>query len=219
MHALAAANLDIDREEKKIFAPVGIIKYWSGAVAVNTPYGDIFAGFLRTTFFSIVDKIMRGLGDNTTFGEYIPWLPKAGGEPVAYLRIHEESNIATSWSWGKYKGDQTLAEAKILLKETISRFNKDPEDPNDKRIPITDAQVKDFRGWDYFPHFDRHELEHGFYAKFNALQGHKNTYYASGLNGFETVEFAIRAGQDVVDTYFDSVYPLDSNGAQYNIEL
>jgi hypothetical protein len=219
LHALQAANLDIDHTEKKIFTPVGIIKYWSGAVEVATPYGDIFAGFLHKSFLGIVDKIIDGLGGNTTFGEYIPWLPKAAGEPVAYLRIFSESNVATTWSWGKYKSHQTLAEAKSLLKEVLSKFNKDPEDPDAKPIPITDAEVKDFREWDYFPHFDRHELEHDFYAKFNALQGHKNTYYASGLNGFETVEFAIRAGQDVVNTYFDSVFVEDGDGAQHKMEL
>src|SRR5882762_6657916 len=75
LHALQAANLDIDHTEKKIFTPVGIIKYWSGAVEVATPYGDIFAGFLHKSFLGIVDKIIDGLGGNTTFGEYIPWLP------------------------------------------------------------------------------------------------------------------------------------------------
>ena len=73
---------------------------------------------------------------------------------MAYLRIFNESNIATTWSWGKYKSEQTLAEAKSLQKEVISKFNKDPEDPNAKPIPITDADVRDFREWDYFLHFD-----------------------------------------------------------------
>jgi hypothetical protein len=161
-------------------------------------------------------KDRRQLRGNTTFGEYIPWLPKGAGEPVAYLRIFNKSNIATTWSWGKYKSDQTLAAAKSLQKEVISKFNKDPEDPNAKPIPITDADVRDFREWDYFLHFDWRELERGFYAKFNTLQGHKNTYYVSGLNGFETVEFAIRAGRGGVDTFLDPVF-LDSNGAQHRV--
>jgi hypothetical protein len=145
MHALQAANLDIDDDEKTVFSPVGIIKYWSGAVSVATPYGDIFAGFLHKTFLSIVDKFIDGLGGNISFGEYIPWLPKAAGEPVAYIRLFNESNVATTWSWGKYKSDQTLDEAKSLLKTVLSKFNKDPEDPKAKPIPITDADVKDFR--------------------------------------------------------------------------
>jgi len=220
LHALAAANFDIDDDEKKIFAPVGIINYWSGAIRVATPYGDIFSGFLHETFLGIIDKIIDGLGGHISFGDYIPWLPKAAGEPVAFLRIFNESDIATTWSWGKYKSDQTLDDARSLLKEVMSKINKDPEDPNAKPRPITDADVRDFRQWDYFPHFDRKQLEQGFYAKFNALQGHKNTYYASGLNGFETVEFAIRAGQDVVDSYFDSdLLEPDGNTDQFRAAL
>jgi hypothetical protein len=202
MHALEAANLDIDHDETKVFSPVGIIKYWSGAVRVATPYGDIFAGFLHETFFGMIDKILGGA--EVAFGDFIPWLPKAAGEPVAFIRVFNESDIATTWSWGKYKGHQTLAEAKTLLKEVMSKLNKDPDDPNAVPIPITDADVKNFTEWDYFPHFDQPQLDQGFYNKFNALQGHKNTYYASGLNGFETVEFAVRAGKDVVDSYFGS---------------
>ena len=188
--------------------------------ALNTPYGDIFAGFLHETFLGIIEKYINELGGHISFGDYIPRLPKTAGEPVAYLRIFNDSDIATTWSWGKYKSQQTLEEARSLLKVVLSKFNRNPDDPKAKIQPITDADVRDFREWDYFPHFDRKQLEHGYYAKFNALQGHKNTYYASGLNGFETVEFAIRAGQDVVDSYFDSVN-LGSEGdaAQHRIEL
>lgn len=203
MHALNAANLDLDLKETTTFSPVGVIKYWSGAVRVNTPYGDSFTGFLNDNFLGIVNKVIAGLGDNNTFEEYKPWLPKATGDPVAFLRIFPQSDVATTWSWGQYRSNQTLAEAKSLLKEVISKLNRDPLDPSATPVPITDADVRDFRQWDYFPHFDGLQLDQGFYARFNGLQGHKNTYYASGLNGFETVEFAIRAGQDVVSTYFD----------------
>jgi hypothetical protein len=96
---------------------------------------------------------------------------------MGFLRIFPESDIATTWyrSWGKYKSNQTLAEAKSLLTEAISKLNNDPQDPNAKPNPITNSDVVDFREWDYFPHFDQHELDHDFYAKFNALQGHKST--------------------------------------------
>ena len=201
VHALNAANLDLDQEETTIFSSVGIIKYWSGAVRVNTPYGGSFLGFLNKNLLPIVRNITEGIGGTDAFREYIPWLPRGAGEPVSYLRIFLGSDIASTWSWGKYRSNQTLGEAKSLLKEVLSKLNKDPRDPNAKPKPITDADVVDFREWDYFPHFDGHELDQDFYAKFNALQGHKNTYYASGLNGFETVEFAIRAGQDVVDKH------------------
>lgn len=204
MHALQAANLDISSDEQTVFEPVGIINYWSGAVRVATPFQDVMAGFLQETFLALIDKFLNGLGLGNifNFGDFIPWLPKPAGQPVAWIRLFNASNIATTWSWGKYRTNQTLAEAKTLLIDVISKLNKDPADTNAQPVPITDADVMDFRGWDYFPHFDQAQLDQGYYDKFNALQGHQNTYYASGLNGFETVEFAIRAGKDVVDSYF-----------------
>lgn len=68
--------------------------------------------------------------------------------------------------------------------------------------PVTDRDVLGFQQNDYFPHFDSEQLRQGWYDKFNALQGKQKTFYASGLNGFETVEFALRAGLDIVDSYF-----------------
>ena len=197
MNALKAANLDVDQREATIFSPVRIIKYWSGAVRVNTPFGDAFSGFLNQNLLGIITKIMGGLRSSTAFAEFMPWLPKATGGPVSYFRLFPGSDIASTWSWGS---NQTFGEAKSLLKEVMSKLNKDPGS-NAAPIPITDKDVRDFREWDYFPHFDGHELDNGIYESFNALQGYKNTYYVSGLNGFELVEFAVRAGQDVVDTY------------------
>jgi hypothetical protein len=160
MHALQAAHLDISHDESTVFGPVGIIKYWSGAVKVNTPSADIFAGFLQETFFAIIDKFLSGLGfGDTTFAEFIPWLPKATGQPVAFLRLFNVSDIATTWSWGAYRGDQTLTQAKTLLEQVISKLNKDPANASAKPVPITDGDVKDFREWDYFPHFDKAQLD------------------------------------------------------------
>ncbi|KAJ7681404.1 FAD/NAD-P-binding domain-containing protein [Mycena rosella] len=203
LSALHAANLDLTPSEKTIFSPVGIIKYWSGAVRVATPNGLAFGGFLRATLLALVEKF---LGTHfLSFLEFVPWLPEAAGEPVALLRLFNQSDIATTYSWGKYRSSQTLAEAKTLLEEVISKINKDPRVFGAAPQPVTDANVKEFLEWDYFPHFDQPQLEAGYYAKFNVLQGEKNTYYASGLNGFETVEYAIRAGIDVAQTYFPSI--------------
>ncbi|KAI0083100.1 hypothetical protein BDY19DRAFT_980916 [Irpex rosettiformis] len=64
------------------------------------------------------------------------------------------------------------------------------------------GDVKAIRKWDYFPHFNTFLLANGAYSQYNALQGNQHTYYSSGLNGFETVEFAIRAGKDLVNSFF-----------------
>jgi len=118
------------------------------------------------------------------------------------LKLFNTSDIATTFSWGPYRGNETRAEAKTLLKTTLSKINKDPRDPSALPEPVTNRDILEFRKNDYFPHFDSAQLAGGWYAKFNALQGKKGTYYASGLNGFETIEFAVRAGADIVDSFF-----------------
>ncbi|KND02622.1 uncharacterized protein SPPG_01711 [Spizellomyces punctatus DAOM BR117] len=204
MHALQAANLAISPEEQEAFSPVGVTKYWSGAVNVNTPNGDNFAGFLRPTFINTINEWLNKLPVPLPSlpGAFIPFMPKANGQPTAFIRVHNASQIATTWSWGKYKSNQTLNEGYTLLKSTISKINKDPRDTSTPPKGITDTDIKAFKEWDYFPHYDTKELSEGYYEKFNALQGKLNTFYASGLNGFETVEFAIRAGNDIVESHF-----------------
>jgi hypothetical protein len=159
---------------------MGLIDYFSGAVRLSTP---------RDLTFSAASAA--------------PNIPTdAAGQPVSFLYLFNTSNIATSWSWGPYRGNGTVEAAKTILKETLSRINKDPRDPAAVPKPVTDKDVVAFKKHDYFPHFDSQQLADGWYGKFNALQGQKNTYYASGLNGFETIEFALRAGLDVVESYF-----------------
>jgi hypothetical protein len=211
MHALQAANLDISDDEMTVFSPVGITKYWSGAVRVATPNGIAFAGFLRETFVGLISQL---LGENIfPLADFIPWLPDAAGEPVAMVRLFNASDIATTYSWGKYGSNQTLAQAKVLLKQTISKINKDPRVAGAKPTPITDDDIKDFQEWDYFPHYDGPQLDQGYYIKFDQLQGIRNTYYVSGLNGFETVEYSIRAGIDIVENYITSNSSFNSTQA------
>jgi hypothetical protein len=54
-----SGNFNIDHEEKKIFSVICIIIYWSGAVGVATPYGDIFASFIHKTFIGITNKFIN----------------------------------------------------------------------------------------------------------------------------------------------------------------
>jgi hypothetical protein len=179
-NALDAAKLDISVAEAEAFGPVGVNTYYSGAVRTRTPYGLAF-------------RIAQA-------SPFLP--PDASGQPVTFIKLSPYSNVATTWSWGPYRVPQTIAQAKELLKCTLSKLNKDPRNATDVAVPIKDSDVVGFRKWDYFPHYDTEQLSCGWYDKFNRLQGQQKTYYASGLNGFETIEFAIRAGQDIVDSFY-----------------
>ena len=173
---LERAGLDITQDENDVFKNVEVHNYFSSAVEFELPFG-----------VSYIEQSANAA---------VP--PPNNGEPVAVLRLSEQSNVSTSWSWGPNNVYYPIESAYALLKSSMSEINKDPRNATEAPETITDDDVKAFRKWDYMPHFNTGPLEDGVYAKLDKLQGSKKTYWASGLQGMETVEWAIRAGQDVV---------------------
>lgn len=178
--ALKAAGLTLSPEESRVFSRVGVINYYSSAVRLAASPHGIF-------------QEAASIADDPA----LP--PPADDEPVAFLHLHPNSSVANVWSWGAYRSPaSTEATAYAKLKAALSRLNRDPRVPGATAVPVTDKDVLGFAKHEYFPHFDSVELETGLYGRFDSLQGTKRTYFASGLNALETVEFAVRAGEDVV---------------------
>ncbi|RDI78266.1 hypothetical protein Vi05172_g11772 [Venturia inaequalis] len=177
---LDAVGLDYTPAERALFPHVGVENYYSSAVRLKVPFGTSY----------IASSASPG----------VP--PPATGAPVALLVLSNVSDISTTWSWGPYREHQSIDTAYALLKETLSKVNRDPRNASTLSVPVDDGDIEDFRKWDYFPHFDTPALAAGAYAKFNALQGCEKTFWASGLNGMETVEWAIRGAQDIVSSHF-----------------
>lgn len=177
---LNAVGLDYTPAERDLFPQVGVENYYSAAVKLQVPYGDSY----------IASSVSPG----------VP--PPALGEPVALLVLSNVSNVSTTWSWGPYREYQSIETAYSLLKETLSKVNRNPRNVSTMSLTVQDSDVKAFRKWDYFPHFDSPALAAGAYDKFNKLQGCEKTFWTSGLNGMETVEWAIRGAQDIVNSYF-----------------
>lgn len=176
---LERVGVDLTELEHDTFNNITTHQYYSSAVEFALPFGVSYIA-------------------NTT-SPLVP--PPNDGEPVAVLRLSEQSNVSVAWSWGPYEF-QTEEAARSLLVESMSKLNKDPRNATSSPEPFCDSDVKAFKKWDYFPHFESDALREGAYGKLNLLQGMKKTYYASGLSGMEIVEWAIRGGYDVVDTYF-----------------
>lgn len=125
----------------------------------------------------------------------------AEGQPVFFQIIHPGSGVANVWSWDK-DGTPDPDKVKNLLVETLSEFNKDPANEDEESGPVTEEDVIGWSGVvDYFPHIGSEPLADGWYDRFNEMQGKLRTYYASGLNGFEIVEFPLRAGKDIAESY------------------
>ncbi|KAF1840902.1 FAD/NAD(P)-binding domain-containing protein [Cucurbitaria berberidis CBS 394.84] len=176
---LERVGLDMTELEYNTFHNVTTHQYYSSAVEFALPFGVSYIA-------------------NTT-SPMVP--PPNDGEPVAVLRLTENSNVSVAWSWGPYEF-QTEEAARKLLVKSMSAINKDPRNATAPPQPFCDADVKAFKKWDYFPHFESDALREGAYEKLTRLQGRKKTYWASGLSGMEIVEWAVRGGHDVIDSYF-----------------
>jgi hypothetical protein len=176
---LERVGVDLTELEYDTFHNVTTYQYYSSAVELELPFGVSYIA--------------------NSSSPQVP--PPNDGEPVAVLHLTEQSNVSVAWSWGPYEF-QTEEAARRLLVDSLAEINKDPRNSTEPPQPFCDNDVKAFRKWDYFPHFESDALRSGAYAKLNQLQGHKKSYWASGLSGMEIVEWAIRGGRSVVDDYF-----------------
>ncbi|KAI0087473.1 hypothetical protein BDY19DRAFT_907334 [Irpex rosettiformis] len=169
---LQAIDMPLSSAEAAVFTNVGITAYWSSATSTKIAY--------------------------PYFYQQSP--PQPLGAPVGFLRVFNDSPVATTYSWGPIGSNMSIDDVTQLLVTTLTDVQTGAgiTDPT-----VSTSDVKSIRKWDYFPHFNTSVLGNGdVYAQYNALQGQQHTYYSSGLNGFETVEFAIRAAKDLVDSFF-----------------
>lgn len=179
IYNLERTGLDLTREEHDVFKEIVIHNYFASSVELRLPFGVSY----------IADS------ENVT----VP--PAANNEPIAVLRLNEVSNVSTVWSWGPDHNFVAEEPVRQQLQTTLSKINKDPRNKAAAAEALCPANIKAFKKWDYFPHFNGEALRNGIYSKLNKLQGSHKTYWASGLQGMETVEWAVRAGQDVVDSF------------------
>ncbi|OAG12923.1 FAD/NAD(P)-binding domain-containing protein [Paraphaeosphaeria sporulosa] len=177
---LERVGLDLTEEEHDVFSEVVTHNYYSSAVEFELPFG---VSYIANSSNSSVP-------------------PPNDMEPVAVLRLSAASNVSTSWSWGKDNVYESESTAREILQTTLSKINKDPRNMTAQSEPVDSDEIKAFKKWDYFPHFGSEALRNGAYGYLNRLQGCNKSFWASGLGGMEIVEWAIRAGQDVVDTYY-----------------
>ncbi|RGP64263.1 FAD nadp-binding domain-containing [Fusarium sporotrichioides] len=179
--ALKESGLVLSAAERTLFTQVGVNSYFSSAVRM--------------------DK----LGDNLTVSQELPdpLTPfKAEGQPVYIVPLHPESRIISVYSADNPE-HPSVPRVKGLLIRDLSKINKDLEDAHAVSTKINAADIRAFSGEiDYFPHLGSEALAGGWYKKFNILQGKDHTYFTSGLNSFELVEYTIRAARDLVATHF-----------------
>ncbi|KAF9254773.1 FAD/NAD(P)-binding domain-containing protein [Marasmius fiardii PR-910] len=174
-------GIDLSDSELAVFSKVGMTVYLSSAVSMpNVPV-------------------------NTTYSQ----LPTQDiGQPILATKSFADSPILTTYSWGGWKAygrnEVSLGEARKVMLDTFNAidFSAAAGVSGPIRAGAKEEDVREFRQWDYFPRFQPEDLADGIYERYNAVQGYKKTYWASGLNGFELVEHAVRAGKEIVATFF-----------------
>ncbi|KAI0083272.1 hypothetical protein BDY19DRAFT_998693 [Irpex rosettiformis] len=170
--SLPSLNMPLTTPELTLFAKLHTTPYTSSAVSVHTPF--------HTSY------IQR------------PFEPL--GEPVAFVQLFNDSDVATGWQWGEIASN--LDDAKAVLASTITLVQIGAN-VTESESQVSPEDVRALQSAPYFAHFVGEELTTGeAYARLERLQGVSGTYWVSGLNGFETVEFAVRAGRDLVERFF-----------------
>ena len=179
--ALKESGLSLSRAEKSLFSQVDVNGYFSSAVR------------------------MSHLGHNLSVSQELPnpLTPfKPEGQPVYLTPLHANSDIVNVYSVDD-PANPNAARVKKLLVQDLSKINRDLQKPDSKFSALDAADIRAFSGKiPYFPHVGPESLADGWYKKFNSLQGEDRTYFTSGLNSFELVEYTIRAARDLVKTHF-----------------
>ncbi|KAH8173260.1 flavin containing amine oxidoreductase domain-containing protein [Sarocladium implicatum] len=166
---------------------------------------DLFSNVLTNSYFASAVK-MDHLSRNVSLRHVLPnpITPyETEGQPVYLARIHSDTDILTVWSMDERGQSDSVQAARGFLPEVLSKLNRNLSDSAQQGQEVTNRDVLAFSGdVDYFPHIGTEALLDGWYEKYNKLQGQKRTYYVSGVDQFEFVEYAIRAAEALVNDHF-----------------
>lgn len=149
-----------------------------------------------------MDKVPSGVALSQELANPLaPFDPE--GQPVYIVSLHENSTIKNVYSADQPGKPNSEENVKAHLLTDLTKLNKDPSQAQQVGESVTLEDIRGFSGQvDYFPHVGPQALRDGWYEKFNHVQGKDHTYFTSGLNSFELVEYTIRSAQDLVATYF-----------------
>jgi hypothetical protein len=178
--------LGLSPAEEAVFSAVRTTNYFSAAVRLDTPPLSFFQIATETPYSS----------------------PEVAGQPVSVEGQYNNSDISLLYALASHS--QSVEEVAEVVLQTLSRINGDPADNDDEEegggtAPVTDRDIKAFRHHPYyFPNFEADALRGGLYDSFNGLQGANRTYFTSGLNRVEHVEYVVLSAREVVQRYFST---------------
>lgn len=145
---------------------------------------DLFSRISTYDYYVSVSKI-NNLPEVSTYiypyaRELTPGYPTAVYPPNG-------GDIFVSYSYG---GDGiTEAVIKDRLRETVSKIGGQVE------------EILYVKKWEYFPHVELKDVQHGFYDRLENLQGQFNTYYVGEILSFTLVELILDYSRNLVEKH------------------
>jgi hypothetical protein len=112
---------------------------------------------------------------------------ESAGKPMFFYRRFPDRDLLTFYS---FRGAGGLEGAQAEVERLVARMGG--------RVHATIAT----RHWRYFPHVASESMRAGFYPKLEAMQGIRNTYYASEVLSFSCVEPVVAYATDLVRRRF-----------------
>lgn len=115
-------------------------------------------------------------------------LPEEPGHIVAFHHRYPERDEYACYSYGApdLDGDGIVA----IARADIERMGGQP------------GAIHTQRRWKYMPHFGSEDLAAGIYERIEDLQGHRHTYHAGSLPGYEMVECVVAYSRKLVCNHF-----------------
>ncbi|KAL5339208.1 hypothetical protein BJX70DRAFT_397981 [Aspergillus crustosus] len=179
---LHGAGLDLTPAESTLFSHVKTSNYFSTAVQLSH--------IPPLSSFSVASSSPATSVDFS-------------GEPVFVQSMYNDSDIAIAYSLASET--QSMGEVREISVEVLSRINRDPGHEGQEAIPVGEDDIRTVQHYpEHYPHVDSEVLREGWYEEFRGIQGVNRTFYTSGLNRVEHVEYAILAARDLVEEYFVS---------------
>lgn len=117
--------------------------------------------------------------------------PDSIGRCASFHHRYPDTDVYTFYGYAR--PGQSVGELQRLLAEDVRRMGG--------RIEA----VRTARRWDYFPHVEASDAAAGFFARLDALQGERHTFYGGSLLAFELVEPTAVHARELVRRHFPAL--------------
>lgn len=154
---------------------------------------ELFSKIENHTFVTTAVR-MKGLPTGVVGTIPLPAL----GDYTGYIKVYEKSDTTVFFTLTK---EASPEHSQVLeqIKETIEAI------PAQNGVKPQMGEVIQQKTWPYFPHPSLYDMADGYFDKFQALQGHRATFYTGSLLEMENVGNTVANAKHLIETLFPKV--------------